>query len=176
MNGRTMTLPLIRTVLRRQPAVATAAPGVSVNVVPNVAMTVLFAVALSAAAPTQAAPAAAATAARPALVVNTVRPQKGEIADTLSANGSINAWQEASIGAEVNGLRIAEVRVDVGAAVKRGQVLAVFATETVRADLANVEAAMAEARPRRPRRRPMPIGRRRSSRAGRSAPSRSPST
>jgi len=147
MIGRTMTLPLIRTVLRRQPAVATAAPGVAVNVAPSVALTVLFAVALSAVAPSQAAPASAATAAnRPALVVNTVRPQKGEIADTLSANGSINAWQEASIGAEVNGLRIAEVRVDVGAAVKRGQVLAVFATETVRADLANVEAALAEAR------------------------------
>jgi HlyD family secretion protein len=85
------------------------------------------------------------TAARPALVVTTVRPAKAEIADTLSANGSIAAWQEASVGAEVAGLRIAEVRVDVGDAVRRGQVLATFASDTVRADLAGAQAALAEA-------------------------------
>jgi RND family efflux transporter MFP subunit len=84
-------------------------------------------------------------AARPALVVTTVRPEKAEVADTLSANGSVAAWQEASIGAEVNGLRIAEVRADVGDIVKRGQPLATFAADTVRADLAAAQAALAEA-------------------------------
>ncbi len=87
----------------------------------------------------------AATAARPALVVTAVRPAKAEVADTLSANGSIAAWQEASVGAEVSGLRIAEVRADVGDAVRRGQVLARFASDTVRADLAAAQAALAEA-------------------------------
>ncbi|MFN8838691.1 MAG: efflux RND transporter periplasmic adaptor subunit, partial [Burkholderiales bacterium] len=85
------------------------------------------------------------SAPRPALVVTTVRPAKAELADLLSANGSIAAWQEASIGAEVNGLRIAEVRADVGDAVKRGQPLAVFASDTVRADLAAAQASLAEA-------------------------------
>lgn len=90
--------------------------------------------------------AAPKSTARPALVVQTVRPQRSDIADTLSANGSIAAWQEALIGAEVNGLRIAEVRADVGDPVRRGQVLAVFSTDTVRADLASAQAALAEAR------------------------------
>jgi RND family efflux transporter MFP subunit len=74
-----------------------------------------------------------------------VRPAKAVVADLLSANGSIAAWQEASVGAEVNGLRIAEVRVDVGDAVRRGQPLAVFASDTVRADLAAARATLAEA-------------------------------
>jgi RND family efflux transporter MFP subunit len=90
--------------------------------------------------------AAGKSALRPALVVNIVRPERAELADTLSANGSIAAWQEASVGAEVNGLRIAEVRAQVGDTVKRGQVLAVFAAETVRADVLNAQAALAEAR------------------------------
>jgi RND family efflux transporter MFP subunit len=90
--------------------------------------------------------AAGKSAPRPALVVNVVRPERAELADTLSANGSIAAWQEASVGAEVNGLRIAEVRAQVGDTVKRGQVLAVFAAETVRADVLNAQAALAEAR------------------------------
>ena len=88
---------------------------------------------------------AVSPAARPALVVATVRPAKAEVTDALSANGSIAAWQEASVGAEVAGLRIAEVRVDVGDAVRRGQVLATFAADTVRADLAGAQAALAEA-------------------------------
>jgi RND family efflux transporter MFP subunit len=91
-------------------------------------------------------PAAGKSAPRPALVVNVVRPERAELADTLSANGSVAAWQEASVGAEVNGLRIAEVRAQVGDTVKRGQVLAVFAADTVRADVANAQAALAEAR------------------------------
>lgn len=96
-------------------------------------------------------PAAAPTAdgksaPRPALVVNVVRPERAELADTLSANGSVAAWQEATVGAEVNGLRIAEVRAEVGDTVRRGQVLVTFAADTVRADVANAQAALAEAR------------------------------
>ena len=97
--------------------------------------------------------AAARSGPRPALVVNTVKPMRAEFADTLSANGSIAAWQEAIVGAEISGLRIAEVRADVGDVVRRGQVLVVFNSDTVRADvaqaqaeLANAQAALAEAR------------------------------
>jgi RND family efflux transporter MFP subunit len=156
MNGCTMTLSPLRTAWRRPLTATASAPTAAVAEAGTVVLSsrfvpvfiAVFSLALF--VPSAARAAASATAAppanRPALVVNTVRPQKTDIADTLSANGSINAWQEAAIGAEVNGLRIAEVRVDVGASVKRGQVLAVFATETVRADLANVEAALAEAR------------------------------
>jgi RND family efflux transporter MFP subunit len=106
--------------------------------------------ATAAAAPAAASPAAAPAtgkpAPRPALVVTVVRPERAELADTLSANGSVAAWQEATVGAEVNGLRIAEVRAEVGDVVRRGQVLVVFAADTVRADVANAQAALAEAR------------------------------
>jgi RND family efflux transporter MFP subunit len=117
-----------------------AAPGTAPQGTPSAAS--------PAGAPASAAPPAAAgkSAPRPALVVTVVRPERAELADTLSANGSVAAWQEASVGAEVNGLRIAEVRAQVGDTVKRGQVLAVFAADTVRADVANAQAALAEAR------------------------------
>ena len=101
----------------------------------------------------KAASAKAAAAPRPALVVTTVRPSRSAITDTLAANGSIAAWQEALIGSEVNGLRIAQVLADVGQQVRRGQVLAKFSADTVQADLAsaqaeqaNAQAALAEAR------------------------------
>lgn len=142
-------LPLVATASAPTAAVPEAGTVVSTSALSSRLVSVfiaVFSLAFFVSTVTRAATQAAPAANRPALVVNTVRPQKTDIADTLSANGSINAWQEAAIGAEVNGLRIAEVRVDVGASVKRGQVLAVFATETVRADLANVEAALAEAR------------------------------
>jgi HlyD family secretion protein len=93
-----------------------------------------------------AAKAGGKSAARPALVVTTVRPLTAQIPLTLAANGSVAAWQEASIGAEANGLRIAEVKVDVGDMVRRGQVLVVMASDTVRADLAAAEAALADSR------------------------------
>ena len=54
-------------------------------------------------------------------------------------------WQEASIGAEVNGLKLAEVLVNVGDVVKQGQLLARLSDETVRADVAAQRASLAEA-------------------------------
>lgn len=44
----------------------------------------------------------------------------------LQAMGPIAPWQEASIGAQVTGLRLAEIKVDVGDRVRRGQLLARF--------------------------------------------------
>ena len=94
--------------------------------------------------PAAAAPAPAATA-KPALSVNTVQPKAATLPLRVSANGNIAAWQEAVIGTEAGGLRLEEVRVDVGDCVKRGQLLARFAPETVEADLAEARAAVAEA-------------------------------
>jgi multidrug efflux pump subunit AcrA (membrane-fusion protein) len=67
--------------------------------------------------------------------VTTTSAQTATLPVRLSANGNIAAWQEASVGTEANGLRLAEVRVNVGDVVKRGQVLAAFAPDTVQADL-----------------------------------------
>ena len=94
---------------------------------------------------TRAADAPAATQARPTLTVTTAQPQRTAMPLHLSANGNVAAWQEASIGAESNGLRLTEVRVNVGDVVKAGQVLAIFATETVQADVAQARASLLEA-------------------------------
>ena len=107
----------------------------------------LLALALLAACSTEAEPpaATAAQAPRPALVVTTVRPATTEIADTLVANGSVAAWHEALVGAEVGGLRIAELRVEVGDTVRKGDVMALLATDTLRVELASANALLAEA-------------------------------
>jgi len=67
----------------------------------------------------QAAPAAG----RPALTVRTVTLREEKWARTLAANGSIVPWQEAVISAQVQGLRIAEVKVSIGDHVQQGDVL-----------------------------------------------------
>src|SRR5690606_25750992 len=83
--------------------------------------------------------------AKPALTVTAVQPQRMPLSLTLAANGSVMAWQEASVGTEANGLRLAEVRVNVGDVVRRGQVLATFSADSVQADVAQIRAAVAEA-------------------------------
>ncbi|HTJ07700.1 MAG TPA: efflux RND transporter periplasmic adaptor subunit [Caldimonas sp.] len=84
-------------------------------------------------------------AAKPALSVVVTRPQRATLPLTVHANGNIAAWQEASIGTEANGLRLAEVRVNVGDVVRRGQVLATFSPETMQVDLLQTRASLAEA-------------------------------
>ncbi|KQR43065.1 efflux RND transporter periplasmic adaptor subunit [Acidovorax sp. Leaf160] len=98
------------------------------------------------AAKPEAAAAAAEHAPRPALAVTVTQPVRSAIELRLPANGNIAAWQEAVVGAESNGLRLTEVRVNVGDAVKKGQVLATFAAETVQADVAQARASLLEAR------------------------------
>lgn len=86
-----------------------------------------------------------AVAPRPTLSVNATTPQKTRIAQAVPANGGIHAWQEASIGSEAGGWRLDQVLVNVGDRVRRGQVLARFAVDLPRAELAQIQAAVAEA-------------------------------
>ena len=81
---------------------------------------------------------------KPALSVSAITPTRETLALRLPANGSIAAWDEAPIGAETAGLRLVEVRASVGDTVRRGDVLAVFASATLEADLAQAEAAVRE--------------------------------
>ena len=85
------------------------------------------------------------TASKPSLTVNVVSPSQLDINQTVMANGSLAAWQEALIGAEANGLKITDVRVNVGDRVKRGEVLAMLQSDTLRAELAQAEGTLAEA-------------------------------
>lgn len=86
----------------------------------------------------------AAKSARPALSVTLVAPQREDWPRTLVANGNVVAWQEAIIGPEIANYRITEVRAQVGDVVKKGQVLARIADDTVASELAEARAAVAE--------------------------------
>jgi HlyD family secretion protein len=88
---------------------------------------------------------ASVPATKPALTVNVIAPILQDINQHVLANGSLAAWQEAIIGAEVNGLKITEVRVNVGDRVKQGDVIAVLQSDTLKAELAQAEATLAEA-------------------------------
>jgi len=93
-------------------------------------------------APRPAEPAKAA--ARPALSVRLTAPQTEQWPEVLPANGNVVAWQEAVIGPEIANYRITEVRVQVGDVVRKGQVLARIASDTVASELAEARAAVAE--------------------------------
>jgi RND family efflux transporter MFP subunit len=82
---------------------------------------------------------------RPALTVNVTRPVWLDMPVILTANGSIAAWQEAVIGAEVADLHLKDVRAQVGDTVHKGQILAIFEDETVQTDVAQSRASVAEA-------------------------------
>ena len=86
----------------------------------------------------------AADAPKAALTVTTTTAQPAKLPIQLAANGNVTAWQEASIGSESNGLRLTEVRVNVGDAVRAGQVLAVFSADAINADVAQARAAVLE--------------------------------
>lgn len=91
------------------------------------------------------ASAAAASEPKPVMTVTVAEPQRETLTIALQANGNVSAWQEASVGAEVNGLRLAAVNVNVGDAVKKGQVLATFTTDTARADSLQSQASVVQA-------------------------------
>lgn len=95
--------------------------------------------------PAQPAAGGAASAAKPSLTVAVTQATRGLLPIKLAANGSVAAWQEASIGAEASGLRVAELHASVGDSVKKGQLLASFAAESVQADVALARASVAEA-------------------------------
>ena len=82
---------------------------------------------------------------KPSLTVTTALPVQADLTQKIAANGSLAAWQEAIVGAEVNGLKITEVRVNVGDRVQRGDVLATLQSDTLRAELAQAEGTLAEA-------------------------------
>ena len=96
-----------------------------------------------------ATPSLAADAPKPApkaaLTVSLVQAKRSTAPLKLAANGGVAAWQEASVGAESNGLRIAELHAAVGDSVQKGQLLATFAADSVQADVALARASLAEA-------------------------------
>ncbi len=128
--------------------IAAAAPAL-LHIAARVALTVIATAAVTVASPAAAQDKAAAdkpaAPVKPSLSVAPVLPATVSLPIRLTSNGSVAAWQEAILGAEVSGLRLTEVRANVGDQVKKGQVLAVFNRDSVAADLAQSRAALAEA-------------------------------
>jgi len=108
----------------------------------TVALAAAFVVALSGTAVAQQA---ASAAPKPALTVKRVVAQAATWPQTLPGTGSIAAWQDVVIGAEIGGQRLADLQVDVGDRVKKGQLLARLSPGTLEAELAASRAALLEA-------------------------------
>jgi RND family efflux transporter MFP subunit len=79
------------------------------------------------------------------LTVEVVTPTTLQWPQSVRANGALTAWQEVIVSPETGGLRIAELLVDVGSRVKRGQVLARLADESLLNDLHKQQATVAQA-------------------------------
>ncbi len=96
-------------------------------------------------AKSQSAAEAASKAGKPAMTVTIASANSMELSQGLSANGLVAPWQEASVGAEVGGLKLTEVNVNVGDVVRKGQVLATLSPSSVQIDLINFKAQVSEA-------------------------------
>ncbi|XOV86944.1 MAG: efflux RND transporter periplasmic adaptor subunit [Pseudomonadota bacterium] len=86
-----------------------------------------------------------ATDSGTALSVSLVHPTRVLWPEVVTANGSIEAWQEATVNTEVSGARLLEVLVDVGDHVTRGQLLARFDIDQAQAMYTQLEAALTDA-------------------------------
>lgn len=85
--------------------------------------------------------------AREAVMTVTATPlARVELTRTISMNGSVFAWQDVIIAPEVGGYRVAEVFVDVGDRVKRGQQLVALSTALLEAEVATKQAVLNQRR------------------------------
>jgi HlyD family secretion protein len=91
--------------------------------------------------PAMAAEPAALPVLTVAVAIAITRPAIAEVV----GDGSVVAWQELVISAEVGGLRVVEVPVEEGQAVRAGDLLARLDASVIGAQAAQAEAAVAEA-------------------------------
>lgn len=89
--------------------------------------------------------AVAAPGAAAALTVDLVRPSTRTLPRSLAASGSLAARDELIVGSDANGVRLTEVLVEVGARVRRGQLLARGDDAQLQAQLAQQEALIRQA-------------------------------
>jgi RND family efflux transporter MFP subunit len=77
-----------------------------------------------------------------ALSVNLAKPEVLRWPVTIPASGRLAAWHEATIAAEVSGMKIIDVNADVGSYVKKGDLLVQFASESAKVDLLEQRASV----------------------------------
>lgn len=80
-----------------------------------------------------------------ALAVSLATVERQALAREIVASGMVAAWEDMPLGVEASGLRVAQVHVDVGQAVKAGEVLLTLDDRAARSDVAQAQAALAEA-------------------------------
>ena len=88
-------------------------------------------------------PSPAATAS---MTVTVATPARRSIDREVVASGSVEAWQEMSLGVELSGVRVSQVLVEVGAEVKAGQPLVLLDRRTLEVQARQAEASLAQAR------------------------------
>jgi biotin carboxyl carrier protein len=96
------------------------------------------------------APQAAAIAPmqqQPVLTVTVAPAEVRPMAHSVSGNGSVVAWQELTVAAEVSGLRVVDIAVDEGDQVRSGQILVRFDDAMLAAQLARLTRPSRRARP-----------------------------
>jgi RND family efflux transporter MFP subunit len=81
-----------------------------------------------------------------ALSVHVVTPQRLVWPQTIQGSGQLAAWQDVLVTTEVGGLQLVELNVEVGARVRRGQLLAKLADESVRHEERRQQAAVSQAK------------------------------
>lgn len=114
-----------------------AKPGLISSALRSVLVSGLFACSL-----VQAQPDAAAMSSDASLTVNTGKVETTDFTRFLGLSGSINAWQEVVIAAEVGGYRVEELLVDVGDYVQAGQELVRLSTALLKTELDSRQAAL----------------------------------
>lgn len=82
----------------------------------------------------------------PALTITSTLATEKEWPHWIEASGEIAPWQEAVIGATTGGSRLLELGAEVGDRVRKDQLLARFDDETLRAEVAELKAGVAQAR------------------------------
>lgn len=98
---------------------------------------------VSAAATAETPP--AASTEKPALAIAVVQATRESWDTSISTDGIITPWHEAVVGAELAGLRVTDVSVDVGDVVKKGDVLATLFQDGIQADIAQQNAVIQQA-------------------------------
>jgi RND family efflux transporter MFP subunit len=88
---------------------------------------------------------AGATGSREAVMTVTAVPlTRADLKRTVAMTGSVFAWQDVIIASEVGGYRVAEVYVDVGDHVKKGQRLVALSKALLEAEVATKDAVLAQ--------------------------------
>lgn len=105
----------------------------------HLALSLLAALSLAACGKDEAAPPPTSLAVSLAPVTESV------IERSVVVSGPVTAWEEMQLGVELSGVRITALHVDVGQAVKQGDVLLELDARSATADLAQADAALAEA-------------------------------